>query len=194
MPCSSTLADRSENPPWRIQRMMPNDAHAAPSWLTTGKGDATLFVTLLSEMSCGWVAPGGFPPGAPTDPDVLALEHPVPRPTDSPSVMVPRAIRSSYGDMRKNLDVFSMFPPIGSAGRRFASLHRVLGASSSASTVLSRRYDFLPSFSPRFVSFAWRYHAVRLGVRSLRPRSQWRWTGSLGVRRPPGGRMSRWTR
>jgi hypothetical protein len=40
--------------------------------------------------------------------------------------MVPKAIRSSYGDMRENLDVFSMFPLIGSAGRRFASLHRVL--------------------------------------------------------------------
>src|SRR4051812_4539969 len=28
--------------------------------------------------------------------------------------------------MRKNLDVFSMFPSIRSVGRRFASLHRVL--------------------------------------------------------------------
>ena len=35
----------------------------------------------------------------PTDPDVRALAHPVPRPTDSPSAMVPEAIRSSYGDM-----------------------------------------------------------------------------------------------
>lgn len=30
-------------------------------------------------------------------------------------------------------------------------------ASSPASTVLSERYDFLPSVSPRFVSFSWRY-------------------------------------
>ena len=40
--------------------------------------------------------------------------------------MVPEAIRSSYVDMRKNLDVFNMFPSIESAGRRFAFLHRVL--------------------------------------------------------------------
>jgi hypothetical protein len=33
------------------------------------------------------------------------------------------------------------------------------GASSPASTVLSGRYDFLPPISPRFVSFAWRYHS-----------------------------------
>ena len=40
------------------------------------------------------------------------------------------------------------------------SLQRVLdGASSPASTVLSGRYDFLPPVSPRFVSFAWRYHS-----------------------------------
>ena len=40
--------------------------------------------------------------------------------------MVPEAIRSSYGDMHKNLDVFNMYPSIESAGRRFAFLHRVL--------------------------------------------------------------------
>jgi hypothetical protein len=57
---------------------------------------------------------------------VRALAHPVPRPTGWPSAMVPEAIRSSYVDMRKNLDVFSMFPSISSVGRRFASLHRVL--------------------------------------------------------------------
>ena len=54
--------------------------------------------------------PGQLPPRAPTDPDVRALAHPVPRPTGSPSTMVPEAIRSSYGDMRKNLDVFNMSP------------------------------------------------------------------------------------
>ena len=74
----------------------------------------------------GRVALGGCPPRAPTDPYVLALEHTVPRPTDSPSAMVPEAIRSSYGDMLTNLDVFDMFPSIESVGRRFAFLHRVL--------------------------------------------------------------------
>ena len=31
------------------------------------------------------------------------------------------------------------------------------GASSPASTVLSKRYDFLPPIPPHFVAFAWRY-------------------------------------
>ncbi len=35
--------------------------------------------------------------------------------------MVPEAIRSSCGDMVRNLDVFRMFPSIESDGRRFAS-------------------------------------------------------------------------
>ena len=72
------------------------------------------------------MALGSYPPRAPTDPDVRTLAHPVPQPTGLPSVMVPEAIQSSYGDMHRNLDVFSMFPSIGSAGRRFAFLHRVL--------------------------------------------------------------------
>jgi hypothetical protein len=74
----------------------------------------------------GRVALGSYPPRAPTDPYVLALERTVPRPTDSPSAMVPEAIRSSYGDMLTNHEVFDMFPSIESVGRRFASLHRVL--------------------------------------------------------------------
>ena len=36
------------------------------------------------------------------------------------------------------------------------------GASSPASTVLSKRYDFLPPIPPRFVAFAWRYLARSL--------------------------------
>ena len=34
------------------------------------------------------------------------------------------------------------------------------GASSPASTVLSKRYDFLSSVPPHFVAFAWRYPSV----------------------------------
>ena len=53
-----------------------------------------------------------------------------------------------------------MFPSNGLITRRPASLPRVPdGASSPASAVLSGRYDFLPPVSPRFVSFAWRYHS-----------------------------------
>ena len=39
-------------------------------------------------------------------------------------------------------------------------------ASSPASTVLSKRYDILPSVPPRFVPFAWRYLAFTRSVRS----------------------------
>ena len=63
---------------------------------------------------------------APTDPYVLALEHTVPQPADSPPAWDPEAIRSSYGDMAWTLDGFRMVPSIESAGRRSASLHRVL--------------------------------------------------------------------
>src|SRR5580704_19199091 len=40
--------------------------------------------------------------------------------------MAPEAIRTSYGDMYPSLDVLHLFPSIRSAGRRFASLRRVL--------------------------------------------------------------------
>ena len=38
------------------------------------------------------------------------------------------------------------------------------GASSPASAVLSKRYDFLPPIPPHFVAFAWRYLSVSLVV------------------------------
>ena len=101
--------------------------------------------------------PGQLPPRAPTDPDVRALAHPVPRPTGSPSTMVPEAIRSSYGDMRKNLDVFNMSPQSSLPADVSLPSTGSSGASSPASTVLSKRYDFLPPIPPRFVAFAWRY-------------------------------------
>ena len=40
-------------------------------------------------------------------------------------------------------------------------------ASSPASTVLSKRCDFLLPISPHFVSFAWRYLGVTRSLRSL---------------------------
>ncbi len=56
-----------------------------------------------------------------------------------------------------NLEVFGMFPSIGSVGRRFAFLHRVLQGEFPCfnSTIKAlRRPAAIP---PRFVSFAWRY-------------------------------------
>jgi hypothetical protein len=54
--------------------------------------------------------------------------------------------------MRMNLDVFSVFPWVEPAGRRFDPSTGSSGASSPASTVLSRRYDFLPFVSPHYAS------------------------------------------
>ena len=52
------------------------------------------------------------------------------------------------------------------------------GASSPASTVVSKRYDFLPPVPPHFVAFAWRYHTVRLW---FAPTAQERKGGGPGV-------------
>ena len=57
----------------------------------------------LNLVTFDRVAPGRCRPGAPSDPYVRTLAHTVPRPTDSPSTMVPEAIRPSYGDMRQEL-------------------------------------------------------------------------------------------
>ena len=84
----------------------------------------TIPVTLAQRASAGW--PWRLPTRAPTDPYVLILEHTVPQPTVRRSRRVPVAIRPSSVDMRENLDVFNMFPSVESAGRRFASLDRVL--------------------------------------------------------------------
>src|SRR5437899_320626 len=66
------------------------------------------------------------------------------------------------------------FPPRGPGGSR---VH--------ASAVLSRRYDFLPPFPPRFVAFAWRYHALRLVLRAHHPKTQRWWAGSSLVAATP---------
>jgi hypothetical protein len=129
--------------------------------------------TFGGKVTSGWVAPGRCRPGAPADPDVRTLAHPVPRPTGSPSTMVPEAIRSSYGDMQKNLDVFNMFPSIDSAGRRFAFLHRVLRGEFPCfnGTIKALR---LPAARPAALRF------LRLAVPQLH-----------SLRSLPGGRVHR---
>ena len=113
------------------------------------------------------VAPGRYRPGAPTDPDVRTLAHPVPRPTDSPSTGGPR---SYLIDLRGHGDRASMcspwFPRSGLPADASLSSTGSSEASSPASRVLSKRYDFLPPIPPRFVSFAWRYLGVTRWFRS----------------------------
>ena len=114
------------------------------------------------------VALGGCPPRAPTDPDVPALEHPVLQVTPSFRHDLASArtnpyytIRRRCGDTLRKLDVFRVLPADGRVTRCLAS-HPPgpRGSSSPVSSVLSRHCDFLPSFPPRFVSFAWRYHGI----------------------------------
>src|SRR5262249_61626349 len=95
---------------------------------------------------------------APTDPDVRALTHPVLQPTGLPSQKgSPRlservtwtgsgASMCSTCFPRSGLPADASLPSTGSSG-----------ASSPASTVVSKRYDFLPPVPPHFVAFAGRY-------------------------------------
>jgi hypothetical protein len=71
----------------------------------------------------GW--PWRLPARAPTDRYVLILEHTVLQPTDSPSPKGPRSCSPEYlghADEPRCVQHVSL----GRAGRRFASLHRVL--------------------------------------------------------------------
>ncbi len=107
----------------------------------------------MFQRAQGRVAPGRYRPGAPTDPDVRTLAHPVPRPTtDSPSAMVPEAIRSSYGDMwieprcARHVSLFRVcrptlrFPPQGPPGR--VPLLQRYYQSATTSCRSSRRTSF----------------------------------------------------
>ena len=49
------------------------------------------------------------------------------------------------------------FPPLGLPADASLSSTGSSGASSPASSVVSKRYDFLPPIPPHFVAFAWRY-------------------------------------
>ncbi len=69
-----------------------------------------------------------------------------------------------------NFRAFDVFPISGPLLRRLASLHRLpAGSGSPASTVLSRRYDFLSSVSRHSVSLDSRYRTDALSFLS-------RWT------------------
>ena len=71
-----------------------------------------------------------------------------------------------------------MFPSNGLITRRPASLPRVRdGASSPASSVLSRHCDFLPSLPPRFVSLDEGLRFSFAGIYILRRLHTYRQTG-----------------
>ena len=109
----------------------------------------------VTQLPQGRVAPGRYRPGAPTDPYVRALPHTVLRSTDSPSAMVPEAIRSSDGDMlieprcARHVSLNRVcrptlrFPPQGPPGR--VPLLQRYYQSATTSCHSSRRTSF-PSF------------------------------------------------
>jgi hypothetical protein len=109
----------------------------------------------LRTRRAGW--PWRLPARAPTDPDVRALAHPVLQPTVAIHKWPPKrsgrvtwtCLRTSMCSAcfpRSSLSTDASLPSTGSSG-----------ASSPASTVLSKRYDFLPPIPPHFVTFVWRY-------------------------------------
>src|ERR1700693_3499270 len=93
---------------------------------------------------------------APTDPDVRALTHPVLQPTGWPS---------HEGSLRLSERVAwtgsgasmgpTCFPRLGLPADASLPSTGSSGASSPASTVVSKRYDFLPPVPPHFVAFVW---------------------------------------
>ena len=126
---------------------------------------------MASTNRAGW--PWVLPPRAPTDPDVRTLPHPVPRPTDSPSRVVPVAIRPSDGDMlieprcvrHVSLDRVCRptlrFPPQGPPGQ--VPLLQRYYQSATTSCRPSRRTSFpsLGNTSVSLVVFApWRTSAL----------------------------------
>ena len=135
------------------------------------------------------MALGGYPPRAPTDPDVRALAHPVPRPTDLPSTMDPEAIRASYGDMLQeprcvqhvSLDRVCRptlrFPPQGPPGR--VPLLPRYYQSATTSSRPSRRTS-LPSFGGTSVALA----RVRSSTAECTVEA-WSWSPGISIRESP---------
>ena len=90
------------------------------------------------------MALGRYLPRAPTDPDVPALEHPVPRPTASPSTWSPKLFdRLTLTCVRTSM-CSTCFPRSILLADASLSSTGSSRASSPASTVLSKRYDILP--------------------------------------------------
>jgi hypothetical protein len=110
-------------------------------------------------LRAGW--PWRLPARAPTDPDVRALTHPVLQPTGLPSQEgSPRlSERVSWTGFGASM-CSTCFPRLGLPADASLPSTGSSGASSPASTVVSKRYDFLPPVPPHFVVFAWRYLSV----------------------------------
>ncbi len=77
------------------------------------------------------------------------------------------------------------FPRLGLPADASLSSTGSSGASSPASTVLSKRYDFLPPIPPHFVAFVWRYLGCTRCVRSSADEctaEAWSWSPGVSGR------------
>jgi len=108
-------------------------------------------------------SPWELPPRAPTDPDVPVKEA---SGSSRCGIAVPHTTRSFRGDTPVRHGVLGVVPtPRPQRGTPFAP-RGPEGPFPRFITTMGR-CDSLPSISPRFVSFAWRYHR---SVPSFRPR------------------------
>jgi hypothetical protein len=114
-------------------------------------------------VKSGRVTQGGYPPRVPTDPGVHVK---CTRFVTLWSIAVPHTTRSLRGDTLVRHGVLSVVPtPRPQRGTPFAS--RGPEGPFPRFNATMGHCDFLTAFSPRFVSFAWRY----LGASAFRPRS-----------------------
>ncbi len=119
-----------------------------------GTGGQTWFAEGQGVKRTGAGSPWGLPPTAPTDPDVHVKMHPVRHVVD---IAVPHTTRSFRGDTLVRHGVLGVVPtPRPQRGTPFAP-RGPEGPFPRFKTTMGR-CDSLPSISPRFVSFAWRYH------------------------------------
>ncbi len=130
---------------------------------------------------------GGRPPRPPTDPDVPVEEAS----GSSRRGAVPRTVRWFHGNTWARLGVLGVLATLcPRRGAPFAP--RVREGPFPRFVATMGRCDSLPAISPRFVSFAWRYHRF-VPVSSPQARDGSRGSAWILVSRDPD-RQSRWRR
>ncbi len=126
----------------------------------------------------------GLPPRAPTDPDVPVKEA---SGSSRCGIAVPHTTRSFRGDTLVRLGGLGVVPTSHpQRGTPFAP-RGPDGPFPRFNTTMGR-CDSLPSISPRFVSFAWRYQRCVPFVRPRQPRTQAADQPGVGKPVSPAGR------
>ena len=162
-------ADTSNYPPARLFSIPMNrcdrpsnwSSTSSTNWAPSGGSTATWCGTrsawgreCIKARGTRAGSPQGLLPGAPTDPDVHVKTHPVRHVVDSLSLTRPGRFAVTRWS---RLDVLGVVPtPCPRRGAPFAP--RGPGGPFPRFVTTMGRCDSLPSISPHFVSFAWRYH------------------------------------